>query len=494
MDVLRSVTLSTVAKNLGTKVSDFSADLIEDIGIEATLSDSLGNILGKTLTKVGAGQDLEFALASNIFSELKDPLKGVASDITELFAGANADTSQVEQLLGNVIDSVEGARNLNEAAIGAISSDLSNLIKNTSVNVLGEGFGNQFATALQAGLTAAVRNPDNPNAAEQAYYGSLEASSVAEISKMVEQPVGKLVDGVLGELGIIEKEDGTLVAPNNVIIDKEGNAVKDKEGNVKTWSGHTGFKTLTNGENIWIFDDGSSISTGFLNNPDFVDAGIDLGSYNSAGHFMADVQSKLYDAKGPGGASTIKLEEILQGVKVNAATDTRTFANPYDDAEITQTTLANPDPNSIYENIFGTGSVQNIPIGPESFAPYEPKVDYGSLQGLDEYRGGVNKIGDKIDDNTINQIITKIEQNPALIESFIVDPGSKFFDGTGAVFNSFMNDTEKNIKELKDYVAKNNNLPSWMVQKDDLLTIKQVMNLDGYTGSDNQLDTLELFC
>ena len=52
MDVLRSVTLSTVAKNLGTKVSDFSTDLIEDIGIEATLSDSLGNILGNTLTNL----------------------------------------------------------------------------------------------------------------------------------------------------------------------------------------------------------------------------------------------------------------------------------------------------------------------------------------------------------------------------------------------------------------------------------------------------------
>ena len=219
---------------------------------------------------------------------------------------------------------------------------MSRIIKETSSDYLGTTFGPQFATALQAGLTAAVRNPNNPNAAEQAYYGSLKASSVAEISKMVEQPVGKLVDGVLGELGIIEKEDGTLVAPNNAIIDKEGNAVKDKEGNVKTWSGHTGFKTLTNGENIWIFDDGSSISTGFLNNPDFVDAGIDLGSYNSAGHFMADVKSKLYDAKGPGGASTIKLEEILQGVKVNAATDTRTFANPYDDAEITQSPLNDP--------------------------------------------------------------------------------------------------------------------------------------------------------
>ena len=182
MDVLRSVTLSTVAKNLGTKVSDFSSDLIEDIGIDATLSDSLGNIFGKTLAKVGEGQDLEFAFVSNVFSELKDPLKGVASDLTELFAGANADISQVEQFIENTIDSVEGARNLNEAAISAISSDLSRIIKETSSDYLGTTFGPQFATALQAGLTAAVRNPDNPNAAEQAYYGSLKASSVAEIS------------------------------------------------------------------------------------------------------------------------------------------------------------------------------------------------------------------------------------------------------------------------------------------------------------------------
>jgi hypothetical protein len=114
---------------------------------------------------------------------------------------------------------------------------LSRILKETSSDYLGTTFGPQFAIALQAGLTAAVSNPDNPNAAEQAYYGSLKASSVAEISKMVEQPVGKLVDGVLGELGIIEKEDGTLVTPNNVIIDKEGNAVKDKEGNVKTGVG-----------------------------------------------------------------------------------------------------------------------------------------------------------------------------------------------------------------------------------------------------------------
>ena len=129
MDVLRSVTLSTVAKNLGTKVSDFSSDLIEDIGIDATLSDSLGNIFGKTLAKVGEGQDLEFAFVSNVFSELKDPLKGVASDLTELFAGANADISQVEQFIENTIDSVEGARNLNEAAISAISSDEQFLLK-----------------------------------------------------------------------------------------------------------------------------------------------------------------------------------------------------------------------------------------------------------------------------------------------------------------------------------------------------------------------------
>ena len=92
-----------------------------------------------------------------------------------------------------------------------------------------------------------------------------------------------MVDGVLGEFGVIEKKDGTLVAPNNVIVNKDGNAVT-KNGNVQTCDGFAGFQTLKNGESRYVFDDGSSISTRAKTNQEVVEAGVAVGSYPSVDH------------------------------------------------------------------------------------------------------------------------------------------------------------------------------------------------------------------
>ena len=316
-EIIKATLISAVSDKIGSTATTVSGNVLEELNFSPKYVEPFTNILGNTIKKVGKGTDSDFAVLSSLFSEIRDPLKDFSGKVLE-------DFDAIKNVVDKAIDQVGQSRNMTEAAINSISEGLAKGFSGKATEYLGKEFGPNFELAVYDAIGAGIRGEN----VENAYYASLEKSATNDLAKLVKEPIDKVVDGVLGEFGVIEKKDGTLVAPNNVVVDKDGNAVT-KDGKVQTWDGFTGFQTLKNGQSIYIFDDGSSISTGFKNNPDFVDAGIDLGSYKSADQFKADTLSKFANAKGPGGASTTKLEDLLSSVNINKATDTSTFEDPY---------------------------------------------------------------------------------------------------------------------------------------------------------------------
>tara|TARA_X000001382_G_scaffold90573_2_gene65170 strand:- start:1117 stop:4944 length:3828 start_codon:yes stop_codon:yes gene_type:complete len=379
-EILKAALISAASNKIGATATNISNNVLEEINFNPTYAESFSNILGNTVKKVGKGADSGFAALSSLITELQNPIKDFTGQVLQDFEG-------IQSVVNKAVDQFGNAKNITEAAANVIAEDLARTFSDTTTKYLGEGFGPNVELAVFEAIEAGVKGEN----VQDAYYASLNKSATNDLAKLAKDPVEKVVDGVLGEFGVIEKKDGTLVAPNNVIVNKDGNAVT-KDGKVQTWDGFAGFQTLKNGESIYVFDDGSSISTGFKNNQDFVQAGVDLGSYQSVDQFQADTVRKLSDGYSVKDKFYPKLENLLGNVKINAATDTRTFTDPYS-AEIEQTPL-NFKLLSAIESKGGSGL--DIPYGmPRS-----------------NYQGGLYKLGEEVDADLVRKIIKHNAENP----------------------------------------------------------------------------------
>ena len=231
-EIIKATLISAVSDKIGSTATTVSGDVLEELNFSPKYVEPFTNILGNTIKKVGKGADSDFAVLSSLFSEIRDPLKDFSGKILEDFDG-------IKNVVDKAIDQVGQSRNMTEAAINSVSEGLAKGFSDKTTEYLGKEFAPNFELAVYDAIGAGIRGEN----VENAYYASLAKSATNDLAKLVKEPIDKVVDGVLGEFGVIEKKDGTLVAPNNVVVDKDGNAVT-KDGKVQTWDGSTGFQTL----------------------------------------------------------------------------------------------------------------------------------------------------------------------------------------------------------------------------------------------------------
>jgi hypothetical protein len=460
-EILKAALISAASNKIGATATNISNNVLEEINFNPTYAESFSNILGNTVKKVGKGADSGFAALSSLITELQNPIKDFTGQVLQDFEG-------IQSVVNKAVDQFGNAKNITEAAANVIAEDLARTFSDTTTKYLGEGFGPNVELAVFEAIGAGVKGKN----VQDAYYASLNKSATNDLAKLAKDPVEKVVDGVLGEFGVIEKKDGTLVAPNGAIVNNKGNLVT-KDGKVQTWDGFAGFQTLKNGESIYVFDDGSSISTGFKNNQDFVQAGVDLGSYQSVDQFQADTVRKLSDGYSVKDKFYPKLENLLGNVKINAATDTRTFTDPYS-AEIEQDVLSPvidslpPTTATNYEIMF-----ENLRAGvqQETVSDLQAMVD---VPMLGSYKGGEFKVGNVIDDKTLKRIY-----------DLTFEEGKIFFkDDLGdATKNAFIKLSQeyKGSPELflQDLIS-SGQWDNFLISKGDKLRIEDIMLLDGY--------------